>query len=160
MLNNFIQIGAVFLFGGFLTVSTFGVEDEKAPVHPRLISAETLYLLNDQDDLPVFDRLYSDLKKWGRYRLVETPENADLLGVLTMKIGRTFEIYNGSTVILGSSAISSGSTSVVGFKYFYFKIFDMETTMQLWTDGEEGWWTNKGAVSKIVRTFRNRLPKE
>jgi hypothetical protein len=92
MLNNFIQIGAVFLLGGFLTVSTFGVEDEKAPVHPRLISAETLHLLNDQDNLLVSDRLYSDLKKWGRYKLVETPENADLLGVLTMQIGRTFEI--------------------------------------------------------------------
>ena len=143
-----------------MTVSTFGVEDEKAPVHPRLISAETLYLLNDQDNMLVSDRLYSDLKKWGRYKLVETPENADLLGVLTMQIGRTFEIYNGSTIILGSTAISRGSKSVLAYKHFYFKIFDMETTMQLWTDGEEGWWTNKGAVFKLVRTFRDRLPKE
>ncbi len=147
------------LIGLVLPIVAVQAEDEKAPVHPTLVSAKTFYLLNDQDDLPVFDRLYSDLKKWGRYEMVSTPEEADVLGILTMQVGRTFEVYNGSTVILGSSAITSGSSSVLGYKHFYFKIFDMETKMQLWTDGEEGWWTNKGAVSKLVKNLRNRLPK-
>ena len=75
------------LIGLALPIASVQAEDEKAPVHPKLVSAETMYLLNDQDDLPVFDRLYSDLKKWGRYKMVSTPEEAEVLGVLTRQTG-------------------------------------------------------------------------
>jgi hypothetical protein len=46
-------------------------------------NAKTVYLVNQSTDFVVFDHLPEKLKQWGRWTIVERPEDADLLLVFS-----------------------------------------------------------------------------
>jgi len=132
--------------------------DTKAPVPEKIRSAKTIFLINDTGDLPVYDRFYSELKKWGRFEIVETREKADLVFLLTSDVSRTVTIHSGSGAVNGSTVTATGSSTGVPIKGFHLKIFDTQKAEQWWKDSTEGWWTNKGAVTKLVTNLKKRLP--
>jgi hypothetical protein len=54
---------------------------ERAPLPAKLLAAQTVYLSNESD-LKAFDRFYSELRKWGRFKVVPSKDEADLIAVL------------------------------------------------------------------------------
>jgi len=51
----------------------------QAPIPRALLTAKRAYLLNEAGDLKRFDSLADELRKWGRFELVDQKDNADVL---------------------------------------------------------------------------------
>jgi hypothetical protein len=56
---------------------------EKPSGLTNIRNAKTVYLVNQSTDFVVFDHLSEKLKQWGRWTIVEHPEDADLLLVFS-----------------------------------------------------------------------------
>ncbi len=68
--------------------NTSPVEQITAPVEKpsgltNIRNAKTVYLVNQSTDFVVFDHLPEKVKQWGRWTIVEHPEDADLLLVFS-----------------------------------------------------------------------------
>jgi hypothetical protein len=85
------------LIGMLCIVSTFGLlaapvanaqkvaEPAPAPVPVQVLRAKTVFISNAESTDPLqvpnlaYDEFYADVKAWGRYQLVATPADADLI---------------------------------------------------------------------------------
>jgi hypothetical protein len=155
-----LLILAGILFGQDNKVNTKSAQvkgDSKAPLPEKLKTAKTILLVNDTGDLPVFDRFYSEIKKWDRFAIVDSREKADLVALLTSDVSRTVTVYSATGVVNGPTVTASGTGAGVPIKAFYLKIYNSQTAEQLWSDSVEGWWTNKGAVTKLATNLRKRM---
>jgi hypothetical protein len=66
------------------TIGTAAKDASPAPSAPKHLSdIRTVCLINTNADLDVFDKLRVRLQEWGRWKIVEQPEQADLLLVLS-----------------------------------------------------------------------------
>jgi len=65
---------ACFLLCSFLIAEKLPV----APLPNQIISAKKVFLVNSGAN-EAFDCFYNDLKQWGRYDLVDSPDAADLV---------------------------------------------------------------------------------
>jgi hypothetical protein len=68
--------------------------------------AKTVYLLDQSNDFKVFDNLRKKLNDWGRWKIVEREEEADLLLVLSATSAYAGSINTAS--VSGNSAYASG----------------------------------------------------
>ncbi len=59
-------------------------EKHYQPLPPAILAAKTILIDNQSGDREVGDKAYQALKEWGRFRLVEDREQADLVFVLTV----------------------------------------------------------------------------
>src|SRR5262245_52501391 len=64
----------------------------QAPVPVALRDAKAAFLVNEIGDLGRFDSLANELRKWGRFTLVDSRESADVVVVLG----------NGVTAVVGN----------------------------------------------------------
>jgi hypothetical protein len=58
---------------------------EKTPLPSIFFQAKTIVIVNDTGESYTIDRASDELKKWGRYQIVENPDDADLVLVLAMR---------------------------------------------------------------------------
>ncbi|WP_158945858.1 hypothetical protein [Granulicella sp. S190] len=82
---------ALVVLSGVLAVAQEPVTPETAPVPPLLLNAKTVFLSNAGADSGLFphpfsgdpdrayNQFYADVSSWGRYQLVATPAEADLV---------------------------------------------------------------------------------
>jgi hypothetical protein len=76
----------------FFTVQTAWAQQHTptaAPIPPQIVNAQTVFLSNAGADTPflaftdgkdrAYNELYASLKQWGKYRLVSSPSQADLI---------------------------------------------------------------------------------
>jgi hypothetical protein len=117
-------------------LATLGVqaEDQKnavllppaAPVPAQILSARKVFISNGGTQLITwlgggperpYNQLYASMKDWGRYELVSTPADADLV----FEIRATFAVDND----IGSRAIAEGEVVLT--------ILDPKTHITLWT---------------------------
>jgi len=75
-----------------------------------ILQAKTVYLLNRATDFKVFDRLPEKLQKWGRWTIVQRPDDADL--VLVFSVSQTYAgtINTGSVSATGTYASGVGTS--------------------------------------------------
>jgi hypothetical protein len=52
---------------------------QNAPLPPALMSAKTLYIENNSGQAKLADRCYDELSKWGRFKIVSDPKQADVI---------------------------------------------------------------------------------
>src|SRR5438034_2204640 len=58
----------------------------QAPIPRTLLAAKRAYLVNEAGDLKRFDTLATELRKWGRFELVDQKDSADVLIFFGKKI--------------------------------------------------------------------------
>jgi hypothetical protein len=97
-----------------------------APVPTQILTAKTVFISNVSGDFPVpagtpdltYNKLYSDMKSWGRFTLVSAPADSDLV----------FEIR------FASSVSSTDTISRLSSENFYFslRILDARSHFVLW----------------------------
>jgi hypothetical protein len=69
----------------------------QAPVPERLLDARTAFLVNEAGDLKRFDSFADELRKWGRFELVDRRDKADVVMTLrTIVRGQFGTVVNGS----------------------------------------------------------------
>ena len=86
-----VYLGMVVTFGGIVTIAQQPAPLTVAPVPPQLLNAKTVFISNAGADSGLFphpftgdpDRAYNEfyagVESWGRYQLVASPDEADLV---------------------------------------------------------------------------------
>lgn len=141
-----------------------------APLPDALINAKSVYIDN-QSRPKILDRAYAELKKWGRYTVVQNSADADIVLVLRV-------VDTGSSVHSGSANGSSWTDSQ-GHTYAYasgggstnevyaphIDIVDRKTNTQLWIDSRvPGNWRwskgDSGLVAEMIQDWRKRTEEQ
>jgi hypothetical protein len=93
----------------------------EAPLPERIAKAKSIFLLSKAESI-FYDEAYKQLKDWGRFELVNDPEQADLIFVLT-----TEKTHLGS--------VTSGDVSRARYgQNLTLTVLDPKTNVELWTE--------------------------
>ena len=148
---------------------------EVAPLPSAIIQAQTAFLLNAGGNDPsikdgggndiAFDTVYSELKSWGRFRIVDSVDAADLV------VEVTYGLENQRTRVFSSTNYSTGHTQVfsrnVADPTLRMTIYDAKTKAPLWSQSIVRKWARFGgnreknlikATKTMVERFRKRFP--
>jgi hypothetical protein len=87
-----------------------GGNDQYAPLPAQIVSAKTVFLMNETGKAKFGDAIYKQIKTWNRWQVVTSKDQADLVLVVTDKGG-------------------AGSLN----PSFYLNVVDPKTGAQLWT---------------------------
>src|ERR1700733_5766489 len=74
--------------------STVHAKAKHAPLPDELLSAKTVYLVNDTGYQSALDTAYDQFQKWGRFTVVTKKEAADIVVVFTHDSG----LHEGTTI--------------------------------------------------------------
>jgi hypothetical protein len=149
----------------FVALTPVYGKHEKMPLPQQVITAKTIFIDNRSGFASLGDRAYDELKKWGRYQIVDSADKADMVFLLSAKeyvSGYTSSTYgntNGTVDNNGninahtygssnSAAVYSGTT--------YVTLIDPKTGNALWSDAR-AWGRFKSATRGLVKELRDRI---
>lgn len=135
------------------------VAQERAPLPDKVVTAQTIYLSNDSGDLKAFDAFYSELRKWGRFKIVTSRTAADLVAVLTTTEASGVVVGTATATGTGNVATASGSAVTIPRLFLQLKLLDAASGESVWSDTAEKWMAAGHAPSKLVDNLKSRLPK-
>jgi len=124
-----------------LALAAHPQDQRHSKLAPKILSAKTVYFDDRTGVPPAGMRALEQLKKWGRFKIVSDPQQADLIFLLSA------DPYKG-----GHVAISGGQTGTIGnnghidmdpvptfnklapVRYGYLTVIDPSTAENLWND--------------------------
>ena len=111
-----------------------------APLPSAVVQAKKAFLLNGQTSSQyltkngnalAFDTLYADMRTWGKFDLVDSPANADIVIELQYRPysagSRSFGVYNPSSDTVQTHAVDRFGAD------FALVVYDARSKDQLWT---------------------------
>lgn len=121
----------MFLFSSLISVAQKSRKDVPlAPLPEAVVGAKKVFLANGGGSDLAFDRFYADVKEWGRWELVGSPESADLIVELA------YRVDNGGTRVWSASNAEAGTTQVFSAQildpHCVLTIFDGKSRTSLW----------------------------
>ncbi len=158
----------MFLIISGLTVFAFGKKKEAiqhAPLPAKVLIAKTIYIDNKSDRQALADMAYTQLMKWGKYRVLDSKEKADLVLVLTLAYSHTeredsdyVSLYNYKTQAWTSGNVPSG-TSTITWTYTQMRLVDPKTMDVMWADQRV--WLRKGSATEwLIQSLRQRVEEQ
>ena len=119
-----------------LSVSGFAAKTRKdvpaAPLPAVVVNAKKIFLTNGGGSNLAFDRFYAEIKQWGRYELVGSPSDADLIIEIAYReeyggtrVWSSTNTYNGQTQVHSAHLVDPQLT---------LTIFDAKTKNSLWSE--------------------------
>jgi hypothetical protein len=138
--------------------------DKHLPLPPQVATARTVYIDNQSGVAKIGDRCYTQIEKWGRFKVVSDPKDADLVlllsaheytsGYVTTGGGSTSTVNTSGTVnttTTGNQTTGTVNTSgtvetttqptytrPVSTGYTFLTVIDPKNGNSLWTD-EKRW---------------------
>jgi hypothetical protein len=120
----------------FIAVSAYAAKNRKevppAPLPAVVVNAKKIFLTNGGGSNLAYDAFYSEMKQWGKYDIVGSPEEADLIVELAYRVER------GGTRVWSSSNTYDGTTQVHSAQIvdpqLTLTIFDAKTKNSLWSE--------------------------
>jgi len=128
-----------------------GLAAGQAPIPTTLRNAKTAFVVNDGSWYKVFDKFYGELKKWDRFRFVESKSEADIVIVLSTNAGN----LGGAILIPGPGIALSGSESK-----FYLRIVDAHDETPLWSDYTGEALLVSNSAKKLVSNLKKRMEQK
>ena len=125
-----------------------------APLPPRLTSARTAFLVNDGVWSKTYDKFYKEFTKWNRFEFVATKDEADIVIVLSHRVGSTGGIYT-STTITGTSARTIQVP--INSSTYYIGVMDAADGELLWSDSKGESFLMSNSAKGLVSTLRKRF---
>jgi hypothetical protein len=142
---------------------------ERVPPPSIFFQAKTIAIVDDTGESYIIRRASDELKKWGRYQIVENPDDADLILVLAMREDLVGLEHNTSTdsytTVYGDGNMATGSdqsnttgtTRVAAQKSTTVGFFDRRTGRKVWS-GTRVWGTTFDSVTpSIIKDLRKRI---
>jgi hypothetical protein len=126
------RIGVVLCLFGFIQVLTAKSRKDvpPAPLPSVVINAKKVFLTNGGGSDLAYDTFYSEMKKWGRYEIVGSPDAADLIVEISYhvehngtRVWSTSNTYNGTTQVHSTQLIDP---------QLVLTIYDAKTKNSLW----------------------------
>jgi hypothetical protein len=146
---------------------TWSQERKHANLAPKLLTAKTVYFIDQTDVPPVAHKALEELHKWARFQIVQSPEHADLILLLSA------DPYRG-----GNVAVSGGQTGSVNsngqidvdrvpnfnklspVRHAYLTVIDPTTQESLWDDSHQwgGLLTGFNSVGeRLIKQLENQM---
>lgn len=124
------------LFVLALLICTAHAADSKhAPLPQKLVTAKTAYIQNDSGEQGFADNVFTQLEEWGRWRVVTSRAEADVVVALDHKNG----LKNN----------------------FYLRVIDRESGDELWLAKKDVALRIWGQLTrKLMADLRKRLPPD
>lgn len=102
-----------------------------APLPSAITNAKKVFLTNGGGSDLAYDEFYSDMKSWGKYEIVGSPDEADLIVELAYRVE-----HNG-TRIWSSTNTYNGTTQIHSHEridpQLILTIYDAKTKNSLWS---------------------------
>jgi hypothetical protein len=119
-----------------ISLNAFGTKHRKdipsAPLPAVVVNAKKIFLTNGGGSNLAYDAFYSDMKQWGKYEIVGSPDEADLIVELAYRVDR------GGTRVWSSSNSYDGTTQVHSAQILdpqvTLTIYDAKTKNSLWSE--------------------------
>jgi len=103
----------------------------EAPLPSAISNAKRIFLTNGGGSNLAFDTFYSSMKQWGKYEIVGSPDNADLIVELS------YYVENDGTRVWSATNSYTGTTQVFSRQLFdpqlTMKIYDAKSKNALWS---------------------------
>ena len=130
-----------------------------APLPPALMSAKTIYIENNSGQAKLADRCYDELSKWGRFKILSDPKQADVIFQIGTHV-RTYGYSGHSTTDSSGNSNTSLTEDSAGFT----TISIVNPTGQvLWSDTRR--WGNlftgfRSATREVINELRKRMDEQ
>lgn len=157
---------------GFIVCSSVLGSTKHAPLPEEVLRAKTVYIDNQSGVASLGDRAYDELSKWGRFKIVSSAKDADL--VLLISAHAYVSGYNTNTTgttqgtvdANGNVQLSSNSqsrTDAEVTRVTYMTAIDPKTGSALWSD--QKLWGNlytgfRSATRSLVKELRKRVEEQ
>jgi len=151
-------------------VATSAKEKQHLPLPSQIMSAKTVFIDNQSGQAKIGDRAYEQVKKWGRFQVVQDRKQADLILLLTA------HEYNNGYVTTGGGQTGTvddngnintrsdpAYTSPVTVGYTYLTVVDPKTRENLWSESKR--WGNlytgfHSATKGLIDELRKRIEEQ
>lgn len=137
-----------------------------APLPRPLMAAKTVYIQNQTGEAKVLDDCFSDLKEWGRFQIVDSPESADVVLVLSKSsspqtlAGGTSKVWE-PTANNGDGGYQNVSQPSQSINQVYVTLslvgHDRQT---LWSQTARWRWEWSHPVTGIIKELRKRMEEQ
>ena len=121
--RNFVVALCLFVSVG-IVVTAQDRKIERAPLPAAILTAKAIFVANAGGSDVAFDTVYSELKEWGRYSLVDDPSKSDLV----------FEVSFGEDGS-GPHVYTNAGTGMTSSYHVYevrLAVIDSKTKTALW----------------------------
>jgi hypothetical protein len=102
-----------------------------APLPTAVVNAHKIFITNGGGSELAYDSFYSAMKDWGKYEVVGSPEEADLV------VEVAYRVENRGTHVWSASNVSNGTTQVYSAQMIdpelTLSIYDAKTKNALWS---------------------------
>ncbi len=151
-----------------LLVASSQAKHEKMPLPQPVMTARTIYIDNRSGVADLGDKAYDELRKWGRFQIVDSAEKADVVLLLSAKeyvsgySTGTYRNTSGSVDSYGNinaQTYGNGSSHAIYSGTTYVTILDPKGGAALWSDARP-WGRWKSATRGLVKELRERMEKQ
>ena len=119
-----------------ISLTTYAAKSRKdvppAPLPAAVVNATKVFLTNGGGSNLAYDTFYSGMKQWGKYKIVGSPEGADLI------IEIAYRVEQGGTRVWSSSNTYNCTTQVHSAQIvdpqLTITIFDAKSRISLWSE--------------------------
>jgi hypothetical protein len=150
------------------SVAAFGAKKkqvEHAPLPAKVLAAKTVFIENNSNQPEIADKAYTQLKQWGRYKVVDSKDKADLVLVFTLAYSHTqhedsdyVSLYNSKTQSY-TAGVVPGGTSTITWTYTQMRLVDPITSDVMWAD-ERPWLRKHSATDELMEALRQRVDEQ
>jgi cytochrome c5 len=151
-----------------LLLASSYAKHEKMPLPQQVMTAKTIYIDNRSGIADLGDKAYDELRKWGRFQIVDSAEKADVVLLLSAKAyisGYSSNSYHNTSGSVDSSGnvtaqtYGNGNTSAIYSATTYVTIVDPKAGAPLWSDAR-AWGRWKSATRGLVKELRDRMDQQ
>ena len=132
-IGTFLIVASIALLTVAIAAAESTPETPAAPIPTQILTGKKVFISNSESPVDsileapnlTYNNFYAQMKSWGKYELVPSPTDADLV----------FEI---GSVVLNGQVRSGNSSSILQVR---LTVLDLKTHVVLWTFTEqvEGW---------------------
>jgi hypothetical protein len=151
----------------FVFVSSSFAKHEKMPLPRQLMTAKAIFIDNRSGFADIGDRAYDELKKWGRFQVVDSAEKADV--VLLFSANEYVSGYSSNSYHNTSGNVSDSgninaqtygrtSSNAVVSGRTYVTVVDPKNGASLWSDSRSWGW--RSATRGLVKDLRERMEQQ
>jgi len=131
------------------------------PLPAKVVSARTVFLVNETDENKFGDKFYQELRKWNRWQIVADRTKADLVLVLSQRESPGPMVTTGTATASGQTAHGTVITGQIKSSSWHLYVLDATNGEMLWTTktGEQGkLWRMWSSIAKsLLSDIQKRL---
>ena len=121
-----------------ISLNAFAAKNRKdvppAPLPAVVVNAKKIVLTNGGGSNLAYDTLYSEMKQWGKYEIVGSPEEADLI------VDLSYRVEDKGTRVWSSINTYNNTTQVhsnqITDPQLILAIYDAKTKNSLWSEND------------------------